>query len=208
MYPETEIAFIKPDRSQGDQIVHMLALAFENGPGISKICKAEGEELRRRLRLLFRAGSAMQAAANQPILILMKEDRTIGVAVFQEPGSDFPLWAQFRWLLQVSFGIGPLVAWRIGQNSQILERHHPPEPHYYLTLLAIHPSFQGRGYARFLLDALHRCSEAHSISRGIYLETANPKNVKLYEHFGYHLMMQLDLSGIETFLMFRPNQLQ
>ncbi len=195
----------KLETSQVDEIAQLLVGAFENGSGLSQICHAEGEELQRRLRFLFRAGLAMQATANQVVLSVTQDERVVGVAVMQEPESHFPLWAQIRWLLQMSFGISPVVAWHLWQSLRILERHHPPEPHYYLMLLGVHPNFQRKGYARALLEVLHARSEAHPTSIGVYLETANPQNVALYKYFGYHLKAQVNINGVENFIMFRPN---
>lgn len=193
---------------QVDEIAQLLALAFENGSGLSQICNAQGEELRRRLRFLFRAGYTLQSAANQPLLRVTKDAQVAGVAVIQEPESYFPLWTQIQWLLQVSVGVSPLVAWRLWQNMRILERHHPPEPHYYLVFLGVHPHFQGKGYARALLDALHARSESHPLSRGVYLETANPRNVPFYQYFGYELKTQVNIKGVDNFILFRPNLYQ
>jgi len=205
---------VKPNDQKGDcasctlreRIAQLLVLAFENGSGLSRICQAEGEELRRQLHLLFQTAIAMQAAANQPLLSAIKDTQPIGVAIFTEPESLFPLWAQVRSFIQISFGVSPLVAWRMWKNSKILKKHHPPDPHYYLTLLGVHPDFQKMGIARALLDEIHARSEAHPISTGVYLETAKSKNVTLYQHFGYRLMAHLELNGIETFIMFRPNR--
>jgi len=79
----------KLNASQVDEIAQLLALAFENGSGLSQICNAEGEELHRRLHLLFRAGLALQAAANQVVLSVTQDDLVTGVAVMQEPESAF-----------------------------------------------------------------------------------------------------------------------
>ncbi|AFZ28429.1 acetyltransferase (plasmid) [Cylindrospermum stagnale PCC 7417] len=201
----TQVDIIKPDAAQVDKIAQLLALAFENSAVLSQICQAKGKELRRRLHLLFRARIAMQVAANQPMLGVIKDAQVISVAVFQEPGSYFPVWEQIRCLLQVIFGISPLVAWRIWRNLIILERYHPSEPHYYLTPLGVHPDFQGKGYARTLLEALHARSEAHPLSTGVYLDTGNPRIVSFYERFGYHTTAQLKINNMETFMMFRPN---
>jgi ribosomal protein S18 acetylase RimI-like enzyme len=72
-------------------------------------------------------------------------------------------------------------------------------------LLGVHPNFQRKGYARALLEVLHARSEAHPTSIGVYLETANPQNVALYKYFGYHLKAQVNINGVENFIMFRPN---
>lgn len=204
----TKFDVVKPNNQEGERIIQLLVCAFENGSGISQICQAEGEgeELRRRLYLVFQMAIAMQAAAKQPILTVMKDAQIVGVAIFAEPESIFPLSLKVYSFIQISFGASPAVAWRIWKNNIILKKYHPPEPHYYLTLLGVHPNFQKRGIARALLDELHSRSDAHPLSTGIYLETANSRNVSLYQHFGYHLMTQLDINGLETFLMFRPNR--
>jgi ribosomal protein S18 acetylase RimI-like enzyme len=72
-------------------------------------------------------------------------------------------------------------------------------------LLGVHPNFQKKGYARALLEALHARSEAHPTSIGVYLETANPHNVAFYKYFDYHLKAQVNINGVENFIMFRPN---
>lgn len=193
------------DASQIEQIAQLLALAFENGSGLSQICNAEGDELGRRLRFLFRTGLAQQATAKQQVLSITQGDRITGAAVIQEPEGYRSLSEKIWGLLQISLGISPVVAWNLWQNLRILEQHHPPQPHYYLMLLGVHPDFIGRGYARALLEALHARSKAHPLSIGVYLETANPKNIDFYRYFGYQLKTQVKIKGIETFIMFRPN---
>lgn len=191
--------------SQVDEMAQLLALAFEKGSGLSQICNASGEKLLRRLYVLFRAGLAMQAAAQREVLSVTKSDRIIGVAIVQEPETHFPLDAKIHWLLQVSFGVSPVVAWHLWQSLRILERYHPPEPHHYLMLLGVHPSFQGQGCARTLLEALHARSAAHPTSVGVYLETANPSNLAFYRYFGYDLRTKVNIHKVENFILFRPN---
>lgn len=123
----------------------------------------------------------------------------------REPEIGFPLWAQIHWLLKVSFEISPVVSWYLWQSLRILERHHPSEPHYYLMLLGVHPNFQKKGYARALLEALHARSEEHPPSIGVYLETAKEQNVAFYKYFGYPVKTQVNINGVENFIMFRPN---
>lgn len=196
------------DAFQIDEIVKLLALTFEQGSGLSQICNAKGEELRRRLCFLFHTLLTMPGDGNQQVLSVKKNAQLIGVAVIQEPNSHFPLWSQIQGLLRVCLAISPKVAWHLWQNVKILEQHHPLEPHYYLLFLGVHPNFQKQGYARILLDTLHALSEAHPCSTGVYLETANPQNVNLYQHFGYHITAQVNIKGVETFSLFRANSLK
>ncbi|HEY9599163.1 MAG TPA: N-acetyltransferase [Cyanophyceae cyanobacterium] len=195
------------DSSQTDEIIQLLVLALEKGSGLSQICNANGKELRRRLSFLFQSGLSLQTTANQPVLCVTQDNQVVGVAVIQEPGIYFPLWSQIKWLLRVSLGVSPIVAWNLLKNMSILKRYHPLNPHYYLLFLGVHPDFQGKGIARTLLDALHTLSDTHFQSTGVYLETANPNNVGFYRHFGYHIETQVNINNVTTFIMFRPKNL-
>jgi len=52
-------------------------------------------------------------------------------------------------------------------------------------MIGVDPSMQGRGLGRLLLDALGHVADRRA--EAIYLETANPRNVVLYERAGYAL---------------------
>jgi ribosomal protein S18 acetylase RimI-like enzyme len=65
-------------------------------------------------------------------------------------------------------------------------RYHPSEPHWYLPLIGIDPSQQGKGYGSALLThALIPCDRDHTCA---YLESSNPKNIPLYERHGFELL--------------------
>jgi ribosomal protein S18 acetylase RimI-like enzyme len=62
-------------------------------------------------------------------------------------------------------------------------RHHPSEPHWYLPLIGVDPVHQGRGHGSALLRyAVERCDRDGVIA---YLESSNPRNIPLYERYGF-----------------------
>jgi GNAT superfamily N-acetyltransferase len=75
-----------------------------------------------------------------------------------------------------------------------MARYHPSEPHWYLPLIGVAPSRQGRGYGSALMEhALRRCDQE---GLPAYLESSNPRNVPLYQRHGFEIMgtIQLDSS--------------
>lgn len=67
-----------------------------------------------------------------------------------------------------------------------MERYHPDEPHWYLPLIGIDPSRQGRGYGTALLKhGLAICDREGALA---YLDSTNPRNNPLYERHGFELL--------------------
>jgi ribosomal protein S18 acetylase RimI-like enzyme len=77
---------------------------------------------------------------------------------------------------------------RQGEVFEVLEAvgaAHPEEPHWFLPAIGVDPRCQGRGYGSALLGrALERCDREHRVA---YLEASNPRNVPLYQRFGFEV---------------------
>jgi ribosomal protein S18 acetylase RimI-like enzyme len=67
-----------------------------------------------------------------------------------------------------------------------METHHPSEPCWYLPLIGVDPSCQGRGYGSALLRyALEQCDRD---GMPAYLESSNPRNIPLYQRHGFEVI--------------------
>ena len=64
-----------------------------------------------------------------------------------------------------------------------MDEFHPSEPHWYLPLMGVDVTMQGRGYGSALLrHAVERCDRDRLPA---YLESTNPLNKALYERHGF-----------------------
>ena len=104
-------------------------------------------------------------------------------AIWAPPGRrDMPL----RMLLPLV----PRLAWLVGRRVpaalrmfRAVERHAPREPHYYLAMLGVDPSQQGRGLGVAVVrPVLERCDAERMLA---WLESANPKNHSFYHRLGF-----------------------
>jgi ribosomal protein S18 acetylase RimI-like enzyme len=196
------------DESHAEEAIELLVLAFEADPAYRYFCDGQRPGYRRRLRFLFRSGRAMALASGQPVLGILSGERLAGLAITQEPEGGVPVAAQLLWLLKVALLAGPLVPWRILRELKITERERPSAPHFYLSILAVHPDFQGSGCGRALLEALHARSQQHPQSTGVCLETENPKNVSFYEHLGYRVTARNTLADLEITTLSRTREIE
>ena len=83
-----------------------------------------------------------------------------------------------------------LVARLLGERTSdlqalfdLFEKHHPVEPHYYLSLWATHGDHAGRGFGTKLIQ--ENLARIDSERMPAYLESTNPANLSRYEALGF-----------------------
>ncbi len=74
-----------------------------------------------------------------------------------------------------------------------MDRSHPQEAHWYLPMIAVDPAAQGKGLgAELMRYSVARCDQDRALA---YLETANPRNIPLYERFGFEVMAPFQIGA-------------
>ena len=128
-------------------------------------------------------------------------DDSAGVAVWIPPGRpdidfrsppDGPLPPEVEALLG-----------RFAIIGTVLEEHTPPEPHWYLQLLATHPDWQRQGIGAALMGSMFERAAAEGLP--CYLETETIENVAYYRHHGFEVRSEWDVpTGPHMWGMLRP----
>jgi len=186
------------------RLTDLLTLAFYKDHGARYFIFERGNRFRRQLRAWFAASWPMIEDAGMPVYGIVEGERVLASALAIPPGMGFSRTQIFGWILRVAWGSGLISAWRTLRNTWAVQRYLPRIPHYAIALLAVHPGFHKRGLARMLLDEIHRRSEADPASGGVLLQTENPNNLRMYEHFGYERVRSVRTGPITIHLMFRP----
>ena len=70
-------------------------------------------------------------------------------------------------------------------------RYHPSEPHWYLPLMGVDPSQQGKGLGSALLQ--HILIQFDRDNKLAYLESSNPCNIPLYRRHGFELLGSIQI---------------
>jgi ribosomal protein S18 acetylase RimI-like enzyme len=113
------------------------------------------------------------------------------------PAALPPVSVQLRCL----WGQGFRIMQRWGQLYRQLDACHPTEPHCYLSLLAVHPARQGRGFGRRLLDTWLADVDARKMPG--YLETDRKELVAFYQSAGFEVERELEAFGTTVWCMSR-----
>lgn len=162
------------------EIAETLALAFQNESGWSYVIP-----------------DAKQRAARLPgaFHLLLRDDHRKGavygtneieaVTLWRGPGQAHDsLWDRARSIIPFAQVLrGSLL--RGLEVADLIEKHLPKEPFWYLHFAGCHPSFKGFGFGGAAIRA--GLERADHDGLPAYLETADEHNVALYQSFGFEV---------------------
>ena len=177
-------------------LAEVLARAFYDDPVTSWFYPDADRRLRDtrrffaiRLRQLARHGLSYTTAARS------------GAALWAPPGE----WRENLRQSLMQLPMLPVLLPRIVRATHAvreIERHHPAEPHYYLSVLGTDPEQQGGGVGSALLaPVLARCDETGAAA---YLESSKESNLSFYARHGFAVTERIELpEGPPLWLMWR-----
>ncbi len=148
--------------------------------------------------ILLRARIALDAPAE--VLVLDGEIRGVVMGNHTSPPA-WPTELDKEWL-QFSESVREFND-RLEAYESICVTHEPSEDHYYLGVIGVHPSLQGKGAGKALLDSFCERSRADPKSRGVYLDTANPASLEFYYKNGFVHRGEGQLDGARLWCVYR-----
>jgi GNAT superfamily N-acetyltransferase len=88
-----------------------------------------------------------------------------------------------------------------------MEHYHLTEPHWYLPMIGVEPTQQGKGYGSALMQHVLRQCDRDRLPA--YLESSNPENIPFYNRHGFELLGTIQAGSSPTiFPMVRYPQLK
>ncbi|MEY9964637.1 GNAT superfamily N-acetyltransferase [Streptacidiphilus sp. MAP12-16] len=194
---ETEITVRPATGADLDAIAGTLARAFHDDPQWRWSLPVMTTRTR-RLRRIFATILRYEVLPHGAVEIAVEGrgrsggGHVVGAAVWLPPGKAHPpLRRQIVAVPGFLRGYGRRI--RYGQLLQdACFRSHPrTQPHWYLYLLGVEPDLQGTGVGAALLRS--RLDRVDAERLPAYLESSNPVNIPLYEHFGFKVTGALGL---------------
>jgi GNAT superfamily N-acetyltransferase len=186
------------------EIVTVFSDAFYDYP-VMRYVLGPAQPYYERLQRLVELFVSRRAYPNEPILGVRDETGTLVAAATMTLArlEDPP--AAFLALRESVWGeLGEDARARYDGFAAATQHFAIESPHYYLDMIGVRRSHQGRGLARVLLEAVHDFSSADERSSGVSLSTERAANVGFYEHFGYHVQGHARVGdGLETWALFR-----
>lgn len=183
-----------------EQAVGCLAAAFAKDP-ITGFLLQTGPNYRERLTRFFSLLVRARIALGMPVLVARATASIHGAAMGNTAAPPpWPSALEEEWA-RLEMAI-PGFNDRAALYDEIAERGKPHLSHYYLGVIGMDPSMRGLGIGTQLLESFCDLSASDRMSRGVYLETANPSNVRFYERAGFAVTGQGSLGSATLWCMF------
>jgi GNAT superfamily N-acetyltransferase len=177
-------------RSDVGQMSAVLARAFYDDPVMSWMLPDD----RSRLKALTRAFAGLARLHFLPRAAseVGRRDGVLGAAALWDPPG------QRKSSRLEELAMMPLMLWAFRSRvpasvrvMELMEKHHPEEPHWYLMVIGSDPAVRGGGFGHALMSSrLDRCDAEGAPA---YLENSNPKNEAYYLRFGFEVTGEIKL---------------
>jgi ribosomal protein S18 acetylase RimI-like enzyme len=175
----------KATDEDADQLTEVSARAFEHDPLTDWLVEDQSNVLQAERQMFL----AEWRISKRYDLIFTDSDRQ-GVAVWKPPGAKVTIGDRIRqvWSMIGSIKLSRRTLAKIRLFLDV-EKAHPKEPHYYLSLLAVVPEMQGKGLGSALMQPILDLCNREGIPA--YLETETESNVSFYSRKGFNVRQEI-----------------
>jgi GNAT superfamily N-acetyltransferase len=169
-------------------LAEVSARAFEHDPLTVWLVEGSRNALEME-KQMFRAEYRITKRYN----MIFTDSNRQGVAIWKPPGAraTFGDRVQQIWTMIGTINISRRL-WSKVKLFIDIEKARPKEPHYYLSLLAVHPDMQGQGLGTALMQPILDLSDREGIPA--YLETETESNVRFYTKKGFVVRQEINTS--------------
>jgi len=192
--PTIQIETLKPSEIVEASV--LMSRAYNSDPTMCAILGGQSEKQRSLLeggfKMTLKKGTVFSAKENEKILGVMR------FVEYPECKKEF-LFQGLDLLPALLVLRGK--ALRIRKWGSIWAKHHPDKPHCHLEAIGVLPERQGQGVGSLLLS--HFCAYVDQLKQAAYLETDQPKNVRLYERFGFNVVEEASVLSLPNWFMWR-----
>lgn len=182
-----------------DDACEVIGLAFADNPNTLAVVRGDRPKARRMMQIAVRAAKLGRKVSH----VLLAEDggRIVGVLNAAEwPNCQLSMSEKLR-TAPVMIRVAGCGLPRSLKMVSVWAKHDPQERHWHLGPIGVHPELQGRGVGKALLASFLKTVDEQS-SPG-YLETDVDRNVTLYEKFGFKVIAQEEINGVNNRFMWR-----
>jgi ribosomal protein S18 acetylase RimI-like enzyme len=171
-----------------EDVSGMLARAFAHNPPYRAMMPWLSDEERFRAIVRVKRGFVRAAVRHHATDSIEDSGRVVAASLVCDPG-QYPVSLGAKvWQATGPATLGARAIRNFLTVDAFLSARHIEGPHFYLFVLGVDPSQQGRGYGKELLRRLNARADAAHLP--CWLETDKESSVLIYERAGYEVVRE------------------
>jgi GNAT superfamily N-acetyltransferase len=186
-------------RGDMDAVCEVIAQAFADNPNTLAMVRGDRPKAQRMMRESVRVAKFGRSFSHG--LVAEQGDRIVGAL-------NAALWPRCQLSTKEKVTLAPAMVRVMGtalpralKVASVWAKHDPKESHWHIGPIGVVPALQGRGVGKALLGSFLETADGDgSIA---YLETDVDRNVPLYEQFGFRVIHQEAILGVNNRFMRR-----
>lgn len=198
----TMIAIRRAETRDVEAAIAVLGDAFEHDPLMMHVFQDNPGGVRAGVMRFFSILLRVRLALDMPAFVLEGDGQVRGAVMGYD--TSRPAWpAALTAEMHALEADIPGFATRMADYEKVCDAHQPGEAHYYLGVIGVDPTLQGKGAGKALLEAFCRPSQADPKSDGVYLDTSNTRSLEFYDKNGFERMGEGMLGDVRLWCVFR-----
>lgn len=185
------------------EVRSLLYHAYRHDPTLAYVFEAHRPGYEARLRVMMREWVRQHFALQLPGIGLLVDDRLVGLALIAPSLRRLGVADSWAWRLRMTLGTGIRCTRRYLDLQSALSTCLPEGRVHVLSLLGVHPRFQGKGYGEQLLQTVHDWCAEEVDSQGVALNTGNAHYLGFYQRLGYQEVGEIAVGPIRERVFLR-----
>ncbi len=196
---------VRLESSAADDIVDVMSDAFYDYPVMRYVLGDSGPDYERRLYLLNHLFVMGRALRNEPLIGIVENGTLCAAATMSYPDKQAPSPTGLEALRDdVWLELGTEARDRYERCVAAWAPLAVDLPQIHLNMIGVRRTLHGQKLGRRLLDEVQAISRQTPGSRGVSLTTELPRNVELYQHMGYEITGEVNVTPeLKTWALFR-----
>lgn len=183
----------------------LLYHAYRHEPTFGFIFESERAGYEQRVRATVRELVKQHFMQDLPAIGLLVNDRLIGIALIAPPQRRLGITESWAWRMRMVLSTGLRCTRRYLDYHDAVRACLPSDALHVLPLLGVHPQFQGQHFGEQLLEAVHNWCAVDEHSRGVVLDTGNPRYLAFYQRQGYQEIGEVAVGPVREHVFFHPS---
>ena len=193
---------LSPDR--GADVARVFCDAFRDYPVMRFIVGPGHADYDARLARLIELFVQRRVRQGAPVLGIEDAGQLVGAATMTPPDEPAFLDEVLTLADNVWRDLGEDARARHAAYVDVTRPFATPARHHHLNMIGVRRSHAGLGFARPLLEAVEEIARQDPSSAGVSLTTEVPRNLTLYQYFGYEIVAHARVTAdFETWGLFR-----